>query len=63
MKQKKAIEGAVTLRNFLSNLSRNAVVKQAAGPCYTVQSFSATFNIFDPGKLENASYLDRFRAK
>jgi len=45
-------KGAVTLRNFLSNLSRNAVVKQVAGPCYTVQSFSATFNIFGRGKLK-----------
>jgi len=43
---------AVALRNFLSNLSRNAVVKQVAGPCSTLQSFPATFNIFDRGKLK-----------
>jgi len=47
-------KGAVTLRNFLSNLSRNAVAKQVAGSCYTVQSFSATFNIFDRGKLKTS---------
>jgi len=45
-------KGAVTLRNFLSNLPRKAVAKQVAGPSYTVQSFSATLNIFDRGKLK-----------
>jgi len=50
-------QGAVTLGNFLSNLSRNAVAKQVAGPCYTVQSFSAFFNIFDRGKLKTPRTL------
>jgi len=43
----------VLLRVFYTSLlSRNGVAKQVAGPCYTVQSFSATFNIFDRGKLK-----------
>jgi len=45
--EKMLCKGAVTLCNFLSNLSCNAVAKQVAGPCYTVQSLSATLNIFD----------------